>query len=69
MQLLYKLSDDEMEFQILDRRSFQKFLGIQEYERIPDSKTIWAFKERLREEKLDKVLFHKLTLKIEGKGF
>lgn len=60
LQRLYKLSDDEMEFQILDRRSFQKFLGIQEYERVPDSKTIWAFKERLREEKLDKVLFHKL---------
>jgi hypothetical protein len=48
LQRLYDLSDNQMEFQILGRLIFQKFLGLGENDNIPDAKTIWAFKERIQ---------------------
>ena len=54
-----------MEFQLLDRRSFQEFIGVCEYDLIPDARTIWVFKERLRKEKLDKILFDKINYYIK----
>ena len=65
LQVLYNLSDEQMEFQLLDRRSFQEFIGVCEYDLIPDARTIWVFKERLREEKLDKILFDKINYYIK----
>ena len=35
LQVLYNLSDEQMEFQLLDRRSFQEFIGVYEYDLIP----------------------------------
>lgn len=40
LQSLYNLSDDEMEYQIMDRLSFMRFLGLDLDSRIPDAKTI-----------------------------
>jgi IS5 family transposase len=48
LQRTYNLSDSETEYQILDRFSFQRFLGLTVSDAVPDEKTIWAFKERLR---------------------
>ena len=36
-----------MEFQLLDRLSFQRFVGLRSSSQIPDWTTIWTFKERL----------------------
>lgn len=36
-----------MEFQLLDRLSFQRFAGLRTSSQIPDRTTIWIFKERL----------------------
>lgn len=47
IQHLYNLSDDETEFQIFDRLSFTRFLGLGFNDDIPDAKTIWLFKDRL----------------------
>jgi IS5 family transposase len=47
IQHLYNLSDDETEFQIFDRLSFTRFLGLRLNADIPDAKTIWLFKNRL----------------------
>lgn len=69
IQKLYNLSDEQMEFQINDRMSFQKFIGIGSYESLPDAKTIWVFKERLMKEELDGILFNKLLYSIEQSGF
>ncbi|MCC7004669.1 IS5 family transposase [Candidatus Nomurabacteria bacterium] len=68
LQRLYNLSDDEMEFHLLDRRSFQKFLEIEKSDKIPDAKTIWVFRERLKEENLEKVLFEKLNYWLKRSG-
>lgn len=47
LQVLYGLSDDQAEFQILDRRSFGRFLGLDDGDKVPDAKTIWLFREQL----------------------
>jgi transposase, IS5 family len=55
---LYNLSHDQIEFHLDDRLSFQKFLGLETVDKLPDAKTIWVFKERIKEEKLHDVLFN-----------
>ncbi|TSJ89025.1 IS5 family transposase [Chitinimonas sp. BJB300] len=47
VQQLFNLSDEQMEFQLLDRLSFQRFVGLRSSSQIPDRTTIWTFKERL----------------------
>jgi IS5 family transposase len=41
------ISDDNAEYLINDRLSFQRFLGMELGEKSPDAKTIWLFKETL----------------------
>ncbi len=48
LQQLYNLSDDALEYQVLDRASFLRFLGLERSPRVPDAKTIWAWRERLK---------------------
>ena len=47
IQHLFNLSDEQMEYQLLDRLSFQRFAGLRHTSQIPDRTTIWTFKERL----------------------
>ncbi|MHB1797395.1 MAG: transposase [Vulcanimicrobiaceae bacterium] len=49
LQRLYNLSDDLAEYQIRDRASFQRFLGVHVEDGAPDAKTLWFFKERFQE--------------------
>ena len=44
LQSLYNLSDDQLEFQIRDRLSFMRFLGLSLGDTVPDAKTIWLFR-------------------------
>ena len=48
LQQLHNLSDDGIEYQIRDRFSFMRFLGLQLEDRVPDSKTVWTFREKLK---------------------
>jgi len=47
LQQLYNLSDEQLEFQLLDRLSFQRFAGLRRSQ-IPDRTTFWTFRERLQ---------------------
>jgi IS5 family transposase len=47
LQYLYNLSDPALEDALIDRFSFQRFLGISFETDIPDFSTIWRFRERL----------------------
>lgn len=47
LQALYFLSDEATEFQIKDRLSFQRFLGLGLDGRVPDATTVWLFREQL----------------------
>jgi len=68
LQSLYNLSDDAMEYQVNDRRTFQRFIGLDDKDAIPDAKTIWAWRELLvRRKKLQK-LFDKFWSYLEKSG-
>lgn len=47
LQPLYSLSDEATEFQIKDRLSFQRFLGLGLDGTVPDATTVWLFRESL----------------------
>ena len=47
LQHLYNVSDDEIEYQIRDRYSFCRFLGLSPGDTTPDAKTIWLFREAI----------------------
>ena len=49
LQRYYNLSDGQTEYQILDRLTFCRFLGLSLHDRVPDEKTIWSFRNRLIE--------------------
>ncbi len=57
LQRYYNLSDEQLEYQINDRMSFMRFLDLTLADDIPDSRTIWAFSERLTDLGLVKELF------------
>ncbi len=52
MQYTFNLSDEELEDQLIDRLSFQQFVGLSFEQEIPDFTTIWKFKEALVQHKL-----------------
>jgi len=68
LQKIYNISDDQTEYQINDRLSFQRFIGIQLYDTVPDAKTIWHFREGLKEADVLDEIFKMFTDKLEGEG-
>ena len=51
------LSDDRLEYQVRDRLSFMRFLGLGLAGVVPDAKTMWSFREELKENHLMDRLF------------
>jgi transposase len=47
IQAIGNLFDERAEFLINDRMSFMRFLGLGLADRVPDSRTIWPFREKL----------------------
>jgi len=68
LQSLYNLSDDQMEFQIIDRLSFKRFLGFKSSDRVLDSKTIWKFRETLIEEGVIEALFFRFNQALDDQS-
>ncbi len=66
LQSCYNLSDEEMEYQMHDRLSFNKFLGFPE--QIPDYSTIWRFREELTEGNIIENIWSELQTQIAKKG-
>lgn len=69
LQHLYNLSDDEIEYQLRDRYSFCRFLGLSPEGKIPDAKTIWLFREHLVQAALMEELFVDFNHQLEGHGY
>ena len=57
LQQWYGIADDNTEYLINDRLSFQRFLGLSLGDKVPDAKTIWLFKENLAKSGIGKKLF------------
>jgi transposase, IS5 family len=47
LSALYNLSDDQVEYQIRDRLSFTRFLGLGLGDRVPDATTVWLYRDAL----------------------
>ncbi len=68
LQRIYNISDDQTEFQINDRMSFMRFLGLALGEAVPDAKTIWNFKNELANAGVMESLFALFTQELETRG-
>lgn len=68
IQSLYQLSDAQLEFQITDRLSFKRFLGLTDADASPDEKTFWAFRESLTRHQLIEPLFARFHAALEARG-
>lgn len=68
LQQLNNLSDDRIEYQIRDRLSFMRFLGLNLEDRVPDAKTVWLFRETLKQQGVGEGLFKRFDEQLAAKG-
>lgn len=68
LQRLYGLSDQQTEFMILDRKSFQRFPGIVNARDVPDRNTIWQYRERFTKLDLMRKLFNEFHERLLEEG-
>ncbi len=68
LQRIYNLSDDQTEYQINDRMSFMRFLGLRIEDKVPDAKTIWAFRNALSEAEVMRELFDLFQQQLHKEG-
>jgi IS5 family transposase len=68
LQYAFNLGDEELEDQLIDRLSFQKFVGINFDQEIPDFTTLWYFKEALIQYKLMDRIFSSINHQLELNG-
>jgi len=66
---LYNLSYDQCEYQINDRISFMRFLGMDFGSIVPDAKTIWLYEEMLSKSEAGKDLFDKFFEELHKQGY
>ena len=68
LQRLFNLSGDQTEYQITDRISFQRFIGLSLGERVPDAKTIWLFRDTLTQSGMIRDIFAMFNNMLASKG-
>src|SRR3954464_5287794 len=69
LQALYNLSDDQVEYQIRDRLSFMRFLGLGLEDRVPDATTVWLYREKLAQAGLVEGLFDAFDAHLKSRGY
>lgn len=65
LQRYYNLSDEQTEYQINDRMSFMRFLDLTIADDIPDSRTVWVFREQLVDLELVEPIFNLFVKELE----
>lgn len=68
LKRLYNLSDEQMEYQLLDRMSYKCFCGLDDALRVPDRTTIWHFENRVGQAGAQ-ALFGEMAEQLARKGF
>jgi IS5 family transposase len=68
LKRLYNLSDEQMEYQLLDRMSYKRFCGLSNATHIPDRTTVWVFENRMGEAAA-KAIFDGVSTQLLKKGF
>jgi IS5 family transposase len=69
LQRYYNISDEQLEYQVNDRLTFMRFLGLDIASDVPDCNTIWTFREQLKENGIVEKLFEKFLAMLENEGF
>src|SRR5437879_188327 len=69
LQALNNLSDEQVEYQVRDRLSFSRFLGLAIEDGIPDATTLWLFREKLAKTGLIEKLFDRFDQHLAAKGY
>jgi IS5 family transposase len=69
LQSLYNLSDEQVEYQVRDRLSFARFLGLGIEDEVPDESSVWRFRERLKALGLIDVLFNRFGDYLAAEGY
>lgn len=70
IQSLYNLSDEDCEYQVLDRMSFQHFCRLESALHIPDARTLWSFKKRLAKGSLGgNAIFEAVSQQLQAHGY
>jgi transposase, IS5 family len=67
--ILFDYSDAELEYQMKNRIDFKEFLDLGLKDSVPDEKTIWKFREDLRNKNVDKDLFNSFNDQLKLHGF
>jgi IS5 family transposase len=67
LQRMYNISDAQAEYQIKDRLSFMRFLGLALCDTVPDEKTIWEFRDNLVRANIIESIFYRFTRQLEEK--
>ena len=68
LKRLYNLSDEQMEYQLLDRMSYKRFCGLSNAANIPDRTAVWTFENRIGGAGA-RALFDGVTAQLLKKGF
>lgn len=69
LQALYNLSDDGQEYQLRDRLSFMRFVGLGLEDAVPDAKTLWLYREALTKAGAVEGLFNQFDDYLKAKGY
>ena len=69
LQQLYNISDEELEYQVNDRLSFMRFLGLGLAEPVPDATTVWLFRQQLKQQSLIEELFEQFDRDLRHQGY
>ena len=69
LSALYNLSDDQIEYQVRDRLSFMRFLGLGLGDRVPDAKTVWLYREALAQAGQVEALFRQFDGHLALQGY
>jgi IS5 family transposase len=69
LQALYNLSDEQTEYQVLDRLSFMRFMGFELHDTVPDARTVWLFREKLVAANVVEKLFAQFDSMLNAGGF
>ena len=66
---LYNLSDEQFEYQLRDRLSFMRFLGLGLEDPAPDATTVWLYREQLVQAELVDKLFDAFDAHLKAQGW
>ncbi len=69
LSALYNLSDDQIEYQVRDRLSFMRFLGLGLGNLVPDAKTVWLCRDALAQAGQVEALFSQFVGHLARQGY